>query len=182
MAQPPQAIWLAPSHIPGMSNLAASSNKYALAALRERRAGLAGEITQLECRLRHLRESLVHVDGTLRLFDPDGNPAAIVAKRPYRRAKLFGAGKLNRMILGALRRCARPMTTAEVVDAVVAELGFGPDAAKGMKNRVRANLTYLAKVRRTIVKDGEREGARWRLRDAASAEHTSYARLCSQKN
>jgi hypothetical protein len=39
------------------------------------------------------------------------------------------------------------MTTAEVIDAVVATLGYGPEAAKGMKNRVRANLLYLTKVR-----------------------------------
>ena len=46
-------------------------NKYALAALRERRAEMSGEITSIERRLRDLRASLVHVDATLRLFDPD---------------------------------------------------------------------------------------------------------------
>jgi hypothetical protein len=56
------------------------------------------------------------------------------------------------------------MTTAEVIDAVVAELKFGPEAAKGMRNRVRANLLYLAKVRGSVVKEGERETARWGLK------------------
>jgi len=76
-----------------------TSNRYALCALRERRAELAGEIQSLESRLRHLRDSLTHLDGTLRLFDPDGNPASIKPKKPYKRVKLFGQGKLNRMIL-----------------------------------------------------------------------------------
>ena len=67
---------------------------YALAAIRERRAELAGEIKDLESRLRHLRESLVHVDATLRLFDPSTNPRA-KPKRPYKRVKLVGQGKLN---------------------------------------------------------------------------------------
>lgn len=143
----------------------ALSNQYALHALRERRAELAGEITSLESRLRHLRESLVHLDGTLRIMAPGFDPKSIRAKKPYKRVKLFGAGKLNGMILDALRRGARPMTTAEVVDAIVAEMGFGPDAAKGMKNRVRSNLLYLAKVRGLVVKDGEREVATWALND-----------------
>ena len=146
-----------------MSTLSESSNKYALAALRERRAELAGEITATESRLRHLRESLIHVDGTLRLFDPDADPSKITAKRPYKRVKLFGAGKLNRLILDALRKAGRPVTTAEVVDAIVAELGFGEDAAKGMRNRVRANLLYLSKVRGLVAKDGNRDTATWRL-------------------
>ena len=140
-----------------------TSNQYALAALKERRASIDGELRDCERKIRYLREALVHIDGTLSLFDPDGNPERIKAKRPYKRVKLFGAGKLNRLILDALRRGERPMTTQEVIDAVVADLNFGPDAAKGMKARVRSNLLYLAKVRGSVVKEGERETARWRL-------------------
>jgi len=91
------------------------------------------------------------------------DPEEIRAKKPYRRTKLFGAGKLNRLILGALRRGERPMTTAEVVDSIVAELGYGEDAKAGMRNRVRANLQYLSRVRGSVVKTGERAGATWEL-------------------
>jgi hypothetical protein len=47
------------------------------------------------------------------------------------------------------------------VEAVVADLGFGEEAAKGMKSRVRSSLLYLWKVRQSLVKEGERETARW---------------------
>ena len=141
-----------------------SSNQYALAALRERRAEIAGEITELESRLRHLRESLTCLDGTLALFQPGDDPKAVKPIRPYHRVKLFGAGKLNRMVLDALRRGGRPMTTAEVVSSICEALGYGEDATKGMKNRVRSNLAYLARVGGSVVKEGEREGARWGLR------------------
>lgn len=90
-------------------------------------------------------------------------PEEIRAKKPYRRTKLFGAGKLNRLILGALRRGERPMTTAEVVDSIVADLGYGEDAKAGMRNRVRANLQYLSRVRGSVTKMGERAGAKWGL-------------------
>jgi len=145
-----------------------NSNQYALAALRERRAALAGEITETERHLRRMREMVVHLDATLVLFDPNANPKAIRGKRPYRRAKLFGAGKLNALILDALREGARPMTTAEVVAAIVATLGYGADAAKGMTHRVRANLLYLVKVRGLVTKDGERETAKWALKPEPS--------------
>ena len=77
--------------------------------------------------------------------------------------KLFGQGKLNRLVLDALRRAEKPLRTQDVVDAIAAEVGFGPDAAHGLKSRVRSNLLYLAKVRGAIVKDGDRETATWSL-------------------
>ena len=46
---------------------------------------------------------------------------------------------------------------------MVAELGFGDDAEKGMKSRVRSSLIYLHKVRGSVIKDGERNTATWRL-------------------
>jgi hypothetical protein len=90
------------------------SNKYALAALKERRAAIAGEISSLQSRLRHLREMIEHVDGTLRLFAPGLDPGAIPEKKPYRRVKLFNAGELNRLILNALRKARKPLSTGEV--------------------------------------------------------------------
>ena len=54
------------------------------------------------------------------------------------------------------------LATLEVVASVVADLNFEPEAREGMKRRVRANLLYLSKVRASVVKEGERETARWR--------------------
>jgi hypothetical protein len=42
--------------------------------------------------------------------------------------------------------------TREIVASIVAEVGYGPDAAKGMRNSVRANLQYLVKQSGTVVK------------------------------
>jgi hypothetical protein len=78
-------------------------DRYALTALRNKRASLASEIVQLERKLRHCRESLVHVDATLKLLDPEAEPEAIPNKRPLKRIKLFRQGELGRMILGTLR-------------------------------------------------------------------------------
>ncbi len=140
-----------------------NGNRYALAALKERRASIDGEMRECERRLRYLREALGHLDATLALFDPEGNPKVIRAKRPYKRVKLFASGQLGRTVLNALRQAGRPSTTAEVIEAVVAELGYGADAAVGMSTRVRGSLLYLWKVRGLVVKEGERETARWTI-------------------
>ena len=59
--------------------------------------------TGCEERLRYLRQAVANIDGTLRLFDPNANPVNIKAKRTYRCVKLFGSGKLGRLVLDALR-------------------------------------------------------------------------------
>lgn len=146
-----------------------NGNRYAVAALKERRASIDGEIKQCRDKLRYLTDALVHIDATLSLFDPSGDPKTIVAKRPYRRVKLFGAGKLNWLILEAMRKSDRPMSTPEIVAAIVTELDYGADAAKGMTHRVRANLTYLAQAKR-VVKEGDRFTARWSLPSNGEAD------------
>jgi hypothetical protein len=59
------------------ANRTTKANRYALAALRDKRAVLASEIVQLERQLRHRKKSLGHVDATLRLFDPSVDIDAI---------------------------------------------------------------------------------------------------------
>jgi hypothetical protein len=56
------------------------------------------------------------------------------------------------------------MTTVEVIEGVVAEPGYGAEAAAGMRTRVRGSLLYLWKVRGSIAKEGERETARWTIK------------------
>jgi superfamily II helicase len=55
-------------------------------------AELAGEITSLESRLRHLRESLVDVDATLQLFDPKADPTKTPRQAAYKRVSSSGQG------------------------------------------------------------------------------------------
>ena len=142
-------------------------NQYALTALRERRAFMTGELIKLEERRRFLKESITHIDATISLMAPGTDPTLIKARYPRRKAKLFGAGKLNHFILGVMRKADRPMTQGEVTLAVVEAAGFDasdPQTVSGMRPRVRANLLYLTKVRGLLVKDGEREGAAWTIK------------------
>ncbi len=146
----------------GAADYAIAGPAPCFACHRKRRAQILGEIAALEARARFLRLSLGYLDGTLAIMAPGFDPATIKLKSQHK-AKLFRAGKLNAMILDALRRGDWPMRTAEVTSAVAKAMGFGPEAEAGLKSRVRSKLLYLAKVRGSVVKEGEREGAVWRL-------------------
>jgi hypothetical protein len=137
-------------------------DRYALSALRNKRASLASEIVQTERHLRHLKESLVHVDATLLLLDPGSSPEAIPNKRPVKRIKLFRQGELGRMILGAFRDAEGELPTAAIVDAVLAAGGHGEGARRALAGRVRGNLAYLER-RGMVVRNGSGRTATWRL-------------------
>lgn len=139
-------------------------SRYALAALRDKRANLASEIVQLEGQLRHRRSMLVHVDATLQLLDPSIDVGAIKTKRPIKHINLFRQGQLGRLIVDALRRASGPMATAGIVTEVMTAGGHGEEARAALGPRVRGNLAYLER-RRKVRKTGTHHTARWALAD-----------------
>ncbi len=142
-----------------------NGNRYALTALRDKRATLAGEIADLKKRTKWAKEALVHVDACLKLMDPTINPASLRAKRPYRRSELFRQGALSRMVLDALRRAGRPQSTHAVVSALLEAGGHGEETRPAMTPRVRGNLAYLEKAGK-VAKDGHGKGVIWSLMQA----------------
>ncbi len=135
-------------------------SRYALSALKKKRAALAGEIAQLERQVRARKESLGHVDACLRLLDPSCAVEDIPNARVVKHVNLFRQGELGRLILDALRKAGKPMSTAEIVTAVMAAGGHGEDARPALRARVRGNLAYLER-RKKVQKVGERNTARW---------------------
>ena len=57
------------------------ADPHVISALREKRALVAGLIEKLERKLEQHRADLTHIDGVLRLFQPDRDPAEIRPKR-----------------------------------------------------------------------------------------------------
>ena len=140
------------------------TNQYAVAALKDRRATMAGEIQQFKDGIRHREAQLAHLDATLRILDPEYRADTIAPKR-LRRVKLFGQGELNRLIIDALRRAdGKPLSVPQIADAIIAAKGYGHEAKHALIRRVRANLSYLLRHRQAVDKIGNRLTARWRLR------------------
>lgn len=137
-------------------------NQYAIAALKDRRATMAGEIVKFQEGIRHRQDQLAHLDATLRILDPSYRADTIAPKR-LRNVKLFGNGELNRLILDALRRATKPLAPREIAEAIVAEKGYGESSLPALARRVRANLSYLLRARGAVYKTGDRLTARWAL-------------------
>src|SRR5437763_9161215 len=118
------------------------SNKYAFAALRGKRAEIAGRIAALKRQIARHKVELAKLDGVLRLFDPAYQVGDIPAKRAKQRSNLFSHGELGRLNLDALRKAVDPLATAAIV-AYVAEAIGQPDVAKRLTKTVAMNLRYM---------------------------------------
>ena len=137
-------------------------NRYALHALRDKRATLAGEIADLKKQLAWRVSQLDHVDACLTIFEPGFDPQKIGLKRPRKRVKLIRQGELGRLIIDALRRAGKPLGTHEVTSALLAGGGYGESARPSLTPRVRGNLAYLEGATK-ISKSGHGKAVTWTL-------------------
>src|SRR5436309_1186473 len=119
------------------------SNKYAFAALRDKRADIAGRITALKKQIAKHKAELAKLDGVIALFDPAYQVGDIPAKRAKQRSNLFAHGELGRLILDVLRKAGEPLPTAAIV-AYVADAIGQPTAVKAIAKTVATNLRYMA--------------------------------------
>ena len=145
-------MWMADSHV--------------ISALREKRALVAGLIEKLERKLDQHRADLTHIDGVLRLFQPDRDPGDIKPKRTYaNRTRYFARNELSRMCSDALREASGVlMKTDEITGQVMATKGL--DAAdavlrKAISEQVLAIMRSFRK-RGTVEQVGLGRGVRWR--------------------
>src|ERR1700738_4161120 len=108
---------------------------HVISALREKRALIAGLIEKLERKLEQHRADLTHIDGVLRLFQPDRDPGDIKPKRTYaRRTRYFARNELSRLCMDALRAAdGAAMTTEAIAGRIVEAKGF--DAADAVMRK-----------------------------------------------
>jgi hypothetical protein len=134
-------------------------NRYAIHALKDRRATTAREIAPMKEGISYREEQLSHLDAVLRELDPSYRADSIPPKR-LRRVKLFGNGELTGLVADALRRAEKPLASSDVAEAIVEAKGYGRESIHALTRRVRANVSYQLRNKR-IVKTGDRLTARW---------------------
>jgi hypothetical protein len=92
------------------------ADPHVISALREKRAMIAGLIEKLERKLEQHRADLTHIDGVLRLFQPDRDPGEIKPKRTYaRRTRYFARNELSRLVMDALRTADGKLVTTDEI-------------------------------------------------------------------
>ncbi len=141
-------------------------NTFAIPALKEKRAHIAGRVISLKKQITKHQKELASLDATITLFDPTYKVGSIKAINPQRRSKLFKLGELGRLIIDALRRAeGTPLDTAQVVAAVTVAIGQTKASEAVLRATVRSNLDYLAR-RGRLVKSGNRAALKWGLSNA----------------
>ena len=124
-------------------------------------------IEKLERKLEQHRADLTHIDGVLRLFQPDRDPEEIKPKRPYaRQTRYFGRAELPRLILDAFRDASgKPLGTEEIANQVIGAMGFdATDAA--MRKAIGEQALPIKRSfrkRETVEQIGLGRGTRWKL-------------------
>jgi len=137
---------------------------HVVAALKDKRAELSGSIADLEKRIGQHRADLLHVDGVLRLFAPEFEPATILPKAVRRPNSWFKPGELARLVLDLLRTA--PLTVREITMQIMERRGLDPQDArtaellrKLVSNALNRQATDLVER----IQDGVLVG--WRVRE-----------------
>ncbi len=130
---------------------------YAISALRDKRARIAGEIEAAERRIVKDRQTLAHLDATLRLFHAEADPAHITSIRPQWRGVYFRNGERTRLCLEALRDAGAPLKQTKIAEYLMRAKGM--DAADKTLRAIIVNntgmalsrLAHLGKIERVIT-------------------------------
>src|ERR1700758_4467991 len=147
------------------------ADPHVISALREKRALVAGLIEKLERKLEQHRADLTHIDGVLRLFQPERDPGDIKPKRTYaRRTRYFARNELSRLVMDALRAAdGEPVATEAIAGRIITAKSFdAADAAlrKAIGEQALALLRSFRK-RGVVEQIGLGRGARWKLANGA---------------
>src|SRR5215213_207345 len=128
-------------------------------ALIEKRAELAGYLADLERRAVQCRADLVHLDSTLRMFNPDFDPDSIAPKQPQRRSLYFQMGEVSQRCREAIRKAnGQPISADVIAISAIRDKGLDPQDKKLRALFTRRFLWALNRMekRGELAKVGDR--------------------------
>jgi hypothetical protein len=136
---------------------------HVIGALSNKRAELAGIVSQLERQLAQQQANLAHLDATMRLFDPNIRPDKIRPKQRRARSVWFRPGECLRLIYDELREAAEPMTTRQLAERIirVKALPMADDRQRALVQKTI--LGSLNRAKETIVRVEAAGVVSWRL-------------------
>ena len=136
---------------------------HVISSLSNKRAELAGIVSQLERQLGQQQANLAHLDATMRLFDPDIRPNTIRPKQQRARGAWFRPGECRRLIYDELRDAVQPMTTRELAERIMRVKAM-PIADDRQRELVQKTiLGSLNRAKETIARVETAGVVSWRL-------------------
>ena len=143
-----------------------TGNSYAISALVEHRAKIAGLIQDLERELAQHRASLLHLDATLKLLDPTIKIHGIRAKhRMSDRSGYFEMGELSRRCQEAIREAGeKGVSIPDLADATLRAKGLDAGDETMRRDFIRRFHWAMGRLQRDgrIDRLGHGKGVRWR--------------------
>lgn len=137
---------------------------HVVGALRSKRAELAGVVQRLEQELLERRNSLVHLDATMRLFDPDIRPEAIRPRRRRNHNAWFRPNECRRLLYDVLRDAPTPLSTRELTEQLIA-LKAIPATDDRQRSLIQKTILGSLNAAKDTIERVELAGVvRWRLR------------------
>ena len=115
------------------------TDTFVIAGLVKRRAVLAGEIGQVQDRLRQLLIDLDTLDAAIRMFDADYRVERIKPKSSRPRNDWTIRGELTRLVFSILRNATKPLSGREIALEIMTfkQMDTGsPKAVESMRQRV----------------------------------------------
>jgi hypothetical protein len=151
----------------GMAKNSAQPDSHPIAvfALNEKRAEIAGTITELQRQIAQNRADLMHIDYTLRLIDPMFSVIETRAKRVrFSIVGYFQKGEWTRRIYDALRR-SETICAAGLADEAMADKKMtDPRIRSYVVTRFLSRLGQMAVHGKLIgLRDGHGYNVRWKL-------------------
>ena len=118
-------------------------------ALTSKRGELVGQMEDRRRELKQLGEELVHLEATMRLFDPQWVLDPVAVRRRGGRRQFFRAGECQRLVLDALREAEAAIPEEALVAGLL--------RAKGLEDRAEA-LPVIRKTALAVLRHLARKG------------------------
>ena len=136
----------------------------AVFALKRLHAELGGQIKDNRREANRLAQNMKHVEAVLKMLQPGFNARSIAARRRYARHSPFKRGVGTRHIMDALRAADRPLTSAQVAEAVLRKGGIAEPSALDIRNaRGSVHSTLRRHQGKTVESVGDGIPVRWRI-------------------
>lgn len=144
-------------------------DKHVAASLIEKRKQIAREIKDLELQIDEKRNSLLHIDNTIEILDPEAviDTADAPERRTPRRMGYFARGELRKRCLTALREAGgEPVKIADITLRAMRDKRLDPEnrtLRKQFYHRFMMAMHDMARQQGIVVRVGERLNVSWKL-------------------
>lgn len=137
------------------------AESHVISGLVSKRAELSGLFQLHQIELRQIAIDLAHIDGAIKLFDPDYDLNAIKAKAKKQLNPWFDHGEASRLILDVLRSASTALSTRQLGEAMSSLKGVTVESPKEWDSLLKLILSAAQRLAKkgVIRAQGRTQGA-----------------------